>query len=43
MGEAAGRRGTEVKEIIYHGRQATDTGSADGADVQAYIPNVEKW
>lgn len=43
MDGAAGRHGTEVKEIIYYGRQAMDTGSADGADVQAYILHVEKW
>ena len=43
MDGAAGRHGVEVKEIIYHGRQATETGSGDGADVQAYILYVEKW
>lgn len=42
-GGAAGRCGTKVKEIIYHGRQATATGSADAAAVQACIPYVEKW
>ena len=43
MDGAAGRHGTEGKEIVCHSRQETDTGLADGADVQAYILHVEKW